>query len=211
MDIHEHDIRARALSGTLFISGVEPLDGERAMLRTRLVDSDFHGLLVDLGEAHSPVNGKLFVECDLRGSINNLYALEGNGKAWLRGANLYELPVMIRLLNLLAIRPDQGAFDAADIEFSIDGDRVPIHKLELDGDLISMQGKGEVNFRREINLELATNVGRRGIMGALIRPFTENQNANWMRIEVTGTTNNLQIRPPMPLRDSLDQVLLESP
>jgi hypothetical protein len=74
-----------------------------------------------------------------------------------------------------------------------------------------MQGKGEVNFRREINLELATNVGRRGIMGALIRPFTENQKANWMRIEVTGTTNNPQIRPPMPLRDSLDQVLLESP
>ena len=211
MDIHEHDIRARALSGTLFLSGIEPLDGERAMLRMRLVDSDFHGLLVDLGEAHLPVNGKLFVECDIRGSINNLYALEGNGKAWLRGANLYELPVMIRLLNLLAIRPDQGAFDAADIEFAIDGDRVPIHKLELDGDLISMQGKGEVNFRREINLELATNVGRRGIMGALIRPFTENQKANWMRIEVTGTTNNPQIRPPMPLRDSLDQVLLESP
>lgn len=211
MDIHEHDIRARTLSGTLFLSGIEPLDGERAAIRLRLVDSDFHGMLVDLGESNTPVNGRLFMECDLRGSINNLYALEGEGKAWLRGANLYELPVMIRLLNLLAIRPDQGAFDAANLEFSIDGDRVPIHKLELDGDLLSMQGKGEVNFRREINLELATNVGRRGLIGALIRPFTENPNANWMRIEVTGTTSNPQIRPPMPLRDSLDQVLLETP
>ena len=90
-------------------------------------------------------------------------------------------------------------------------DRIPISKLELDGDLISMQGKGEVNFRREIHLDLATNVGRRGIIGAVVRPFTQNQNANWMRVEVTGTTTNPQIRPPMPLRDSLDQFLIESP
>ena len=64
MDIHEHDIRARTLSGTLFLSGTEPLDGERAYLRLRLVDSDFHGMLVDLGESNTPVNGRLFVECD---------------------------------------------------------------------------------------------------------------------------------------------------
>jgi hypothetical protein len=118
---------------------------------------------------------------------------------------------MIRLLNLLAVRPDQGAFDAADIDFAIDGDKIPITNLQLDGDLISMQGKGSVNFRRELDLELVANVGRRGIVGAIVRPFTQNPSANWMRIEVGGTTSNPQIRPPMPLRDSIDSVLIESP
>ena len=211
MDISDNDVRARALSGTFFLSGIEPLNGDRSHIRCRLVDADVHGLLVDLGETHTSANGRLFVECDIEGSLKNPNSLAGNGKAWLRGANLYELPVMIRLLNLLAVRPDQGAFDSADMEFGIDGDRIPIRNLQLDGDLISMQGKGSVNFRRELDLKLVANVGRRGIVGALMRPFTQNQDANWMRIEVGGTTSNPQIRPPMPLRDSLDSVLLEAP
>ena len=211
MDISDNDMRARTLSGTLFLSGIEPLNGDRAHLRVRLVDADVHGMLVDLGETVTTANGRLFIECDVDGSMDNLNAVSGAGKAWLRGANLYELPAMIRLLNLLAVRPDQGAFDSADVEFGIDGDRIPIKSLQLDGDLISMQGRGSVNFRRELDLELVANVGRRGIVGALVRPFTQNPNANWMRIEVGGTTSNPQIRPPMPLRDSLDQVLLEAP
>lgn len=211
MDISDNDLKARALSGTFFISGIQPLQGDRSFYRCRLVDSDVHGMLVDLGESHAAMNGRLFVQCDIEGSLSNREALSGQGKAWLRGANLYELPVMIRLLNLLAVRPDQGAFDAADIDFAIDGDKIPITNLQLDGDLISMQGKGSVNFRRELDLELVANVGRRGIVGAIVRPFTQNPSANWMRIEVGGTTSNPQIRPPMPLRDSIDSVLIESP
>jgi hypothetical protein len=211
MDISDNDIKARALSGTVFLSGYVPLDGERSHVRCRLFDSDVHGMLVDLGEVQAALNGRLYVQCDLDGSLSNRESLSGSGKAWLRGANLYELPVMIRLLNLLSVRPDQGAFDSADIDFAIDGDRIPINNLQLDGDLISMQGKGTVNFRQELDLELVANVGRRGIVGAIVRPFTQNQNANWMRIEVGGTTSNPQIRPPMPLRDSIDSVLIESP
>ncbi len=211
MDISDNDIKARALSGTFFLSGVQPLDGARSHLRCRLVDSDVHGMLVDLGETQAAINGRLFFQCDIDGSLSNPDSLSGEGKAWLRGANLYELPVMIRLLNLLAVGPDQGAFDSADVEFAIDGDRIPIKNLQLDGDLMSMQGRGSVNLRRELDLELVANVGRRGVLGAIVRPFTQNQSANWMRIEVGGTTSNPQIRPPMPLRDSLDSVLMESP
>ncbi|MFM7124860.1 MAG: hypothetical protein ACKOXW_06195, partial [Actinomycetes bacterium] len=48
MDISDNDIKARALSGTFFLSGVQPLDGARSHLRCRLVDSDVHGMLVIL-------------------------------------------------------------------------------------------------------------------------------------------------------------------
>jgi hypothetical protein len=211
LDIKDSDLRARTLSGTLFLSGVEPLNGDRARYRLRLVDADFHGLLVDLGETHTEVSGSLSVQCDLFGSLTHTVSLEGSGNAWLRGANLYELPFMIKLLRALSVQPDQGAFDSADVAFSIDGDQIPIHKLELDGDLVSMRGSGWVNLRRELSLDMYANVGRRSIVGAMMRPITQNRGANLMRIEVSGTTSDPQIRHTMALMNSLEQVLPESP
>lgn len=182
-----------------------------ARYRLRLVDADFHGLLVDLGETHTEVSGSLSVQCDLFGSLTHTVSLKGAGNAWLRGANLYELPVMIKLLRALSVHPDQGAFDSADVAFSIDGDQIPIHKLELDGDLVSMRGSGWVNLRRELSLDMYANVGRRSIVGAMMRPITQNRGANLMRIEVSGTTSDPQIRHTMALMNSLEQVLPESP
>ena len=61
---------------------------------------------------------------------------------------------MVKLVRLLSISPGQGAFDSADIKFGIDGDRLPIHELVLDGDILSMRGSGWVNMRRELHLDL---------------------------------------------------------
>jgi hypothetical protein len=211
LDIRDSDLRARTLSGTLFLSGVEPLNGDRSRYRVRLVDADFHGFLVDLGETHTQASGRLSVQCDLSGSLYNTEALEGSGRAWLRGANLYELPAMIRLFRLLSVRPDQGAFDSADIAFTIDGDRIPVHELELDGDLVSMRGSGWVNLRRELYLDLYAHVGRRSLVGAMVRPLTQHRAANLMRIEVSGSTSDPQMKRSMPLMESLEQVLPETP
>jgi hypothetical protein len=211
LDVREGDLRARTLSGTMFLSGIEPLNGERARYRLRLVDADFHGLLVDLGETHTQASGQLSLQVDLQGSANNLLSMEGNGKAWLRGANLYELPFMIKLLGSLSVRPDQGAFNSADISFSIDGDRIPVNDLQLDGNLVSMRGSGWVNLRRELSFDLYANVGRHSLVGAVVRPFTQHRAANLMRIQVSGTTSNPQMLKSVPLMDSLEQVFPESP
>jgi hypothetical protein len=211
LDIRDSDIRARTLSGTVFLSGIESLNGDRSRYRLRLVDADFHGFLLDLGETHTQASGRLSIQCDLAGSWSNTEALEGNGRAWLRGANLYELPNMIRLFRVLSVSPDQGAFDSADIAFTIDGDRIPVNELQLDGDLVSMRGSGWVNLRRELYFDLYAHVGRRSIVGAMVRPITQHRAANLMRIEVTGTTSDPLMRRSMPLMDSLEQVLPESP
>jgi hypothetical protein len=211
LDIRDNDIRARTLSGTMFLSGVEPLHGERSRYRLRLVDADFHGFLLDLGETHTQASGRLSVQVDIAGSWSNTDTMEGTGRAWLRDANLYELPNMIRLFRLLSVRPDQGAFDSADIAFSIDGDRIPVQELHLDGDLVSMQGSGWVNMRRELSFDLFAHVGRKSIVGAIARPITQHRAANLMRIEVTGTTSELQMRKSMGLMNSFEQVLPESP
>lgn len=201
LDLSEHDVRARALSGTVFLSGVEPLNfdvgqagANRARYKLRLVDSHLQDCMLDLGEPSSTVNGRLSVQCDVIGSITNLSSIEGTGNAWLREAKLYELPVMIRLFRLLSVRPDQGAFDAADISFGIDGEKYPIHELLLDGDLVSMKGSGWINLRREMQLDLQANVSRRNIVGAMINPLAPNNSANLLRFEVTGTASDPQVK-----------------
>lgn len=211
LDIRDNDIRARTLSGTVFLSGIEPLNGDRSRYRFRLVDADFHGCLLDLGETHTQASGRLSVQVDLAGSWSNLETMEGAGRAWLRGANLYELPAMVKLFRLLYVRPDQGAFDSADIAFTIDGDRIPVQELQLDGDLVSMRGSGWVNLRRELYFDLYAHIGRKSLVGAMVRPITQHRAANLMHIEVSGTTSDPQMRQSMSLMESFEQVLPESP
>ena len=211
LDFFDTDIRARTLSGTIFVSGAESLNGQqRSKYRLRLVDADFQGFLVDLGETNTQAKGRLSVQCDLQGALTNTASLEGQGRAWLREANLYELPAMISLFRLLSVSPGQGAFDSADIQFGIDGDRLPVHEIVLDGDIVSMRGSGWVNMRRELHLDLFANVGRRSLVGSLFRPLSSSKAATLWQIEVNGTTSDPQIRRPMPLMNSLGKAQSEN-
>lgn len=211
LDIAAHDITAEALSGKLFISGVEPLDGRRARYRIRLIDANLKDCLLDLGEPNPQTNGSLWMQCEVAGSFTNLASIEGNGNVWLRDANLYQLPVMIRLFNLLSVRPDHSAFDAVDIHFGIDGDRIPIHELTLDGNLVSLRGNGWVNMRRALHLNLDANVSRRTLVGAVMHPLRADYSSNLFRIEVTGTTmdpivkSNVGLMGPMQLPSQLEK------
>ena len=208
LDIKTNDVRARTLSGTIFISGVESLDThQRSKYRLRLVDADLQGLLLDLGETNTNVSGRLSIQCDLQGALTNTSTLEGQGRGWLRKANLYEVPAIIRLFRMLSVTPGQGAFDSADIQFGIDGERLPIHELVLDGDIVSMRGSGWVNMRRELHLDMYANVGRRGMIGAIFHPIAKSSAGKLWQIEVNGTTNDPQIRRPMPLMNKFDMVL----
>jgi len=211
LDVLDSDIRARALSGTIFVSGVESLDSQqRSKYRLRLAKADLQGMLVDIGETATQARGEVSIQCDLTGALNNTASLEGQGKAWLRGANLYELPAMIRIFRLLSVSPNQGAFDSGDVVFGVDGDRLPIHELMLDGDLVSMRGSGWVNLRRELHLDLFANVGRRSLVGSVFGPLSSSKAATLWQIEVNGTASDPQIRRPISIMNSLDKVRLEN-
>jgi hypothetical protein len=211
LDVMESDIRARALSGTIFVSGVESLDSQqRSRYRLRLAKADLQGMLVDIGETATQARGELSIQCDLTGALTNTASLEGQGKAWLRDANLYELPAMIRLFRLLSVSPSQGAFDSGDVEFGVDGDRLPIHELVLDGDLVSMRGSGWVNMRRELHLDLFANVARRSLVGSVFGPISSSKAATLWQIEVNGTASDPQIRRPISIMNSLDKVRQEN-
>jgi len=117
---------------------------------------------------------------------------------------------MLRLFRVLSVKlPDDGAFESADVEFRIDGDRIPIDRISLDGDVMSLRGKdGWVNLRKEIQLNLDMYVGRRSALAAVLGTMvSQNDNATILQVEVTGTTDNPQFRRSFPLMgNSLQQV-----
>lgn len=212
MDADPDDLQARLLSGQLRLHGSVQLQTGRVHCRMQLTDADFRSLLLDLNQEGGKASGILSAELEISGSPHNLDTLSGDGVIRLRDADLYELPSMIKLFNILRVRPpDSGAFETADVRFRVDGDRFPLDEFALDGDLISLRGSGWVNMRRELSLNLDTYVGRRGQLAQMIGPIlSKNDSATLLHIEVFGTTDNPQMRRSFPgLETRFDQIFPE--
>ncbi|MCY2975211.1 MAG: hypothetical protein NTW52_11165 [Planctomycetota bacterium] len=212
LDIQSEDLHANSLSGTVHMYGIHPLIEGQTELQVVLQDADLHGLLADLGESNPQAQGRLWVQCKLVGSLMYSNTLGGAGNAWLRDANFFEMPTMLRLFRVLSVKPpDDGAFESADVEFRIDGDRVPIDRISLDGDVLSLRGSGWTNLRKELQLDLYAYVGRRSALAAMFGPLvSQNDSATMLQVEVTGTSDNPQFRRSFPLMgNSLQQVFPE--
>ena len=212
VDNHEEDIHASMMNGTVNVFGTGQISKSQVFLKMHLEKADFHTLLLDFGQNNITSNGTLYADAQFTGSLRNVNIWSGNGAIRLRDANLYELPVMAKLFRLLYVRPpDSGAFETADVQFRIDGDRFPLDQVALDGDVISLRGDGSINLRRELHLDLYTYVGRRGQLAALVGPLIgKGDSASLLRIEVDGTVDNPQVkRSLLGLDASLEQVFPE--
>src|SRR5690606_31031385 len=115
----------------------------------------------------------------------------GGGSVHLSDAKLYQLPFMMRVLSAASVNAsDDSAFQTADINFQIDGDRIPL-QIGCDGEVLRLRGEGWTNMRREVNLELYSYVGRRIPISNVISPLlAESRYATLMMIEVQGTLDN---------------------
>jgi hypothetical protein len=209
---HDGDLHAKTFDGTLKLYGVHPLLEGQTEVGLALLDARLAEFLADLGENHGNAEGRLWLEAELVGSLMHSNTLSGRGRAWLREASFYQMPVMTHLFRALSVRaPDDGAFESADVEFRIDGDRFPIDRISLDGDIIALRGNGWANLRRELHLDLYAYVGNKSALGAIFGPLvSRNDNATLLQLEVTGTTDQMKFRRAIPLIGSnLQQIFPE--
>jgi AsmA-like C-terminal region len=184
------DITAEALAGTLQLNGHGTLDTGKFYTYAELKDADLTGLLQDVGVNRSTTKAKCNASMDFSGVPWNPQTYNGKGRIELTDANLYQLPFMIRLLSLTpAARRDDVAFDHAQIDFTLDGDQIPL-TVVCDGDMLRMKGEGWTNLRREIQLELYTWVGRRGSVRQMLDPMFESGYGAAAKIEIDGTLDN---------------------
>ncbi len=202
------DIVADGLGGKLEVSGQGRLDTGKFYIQANLKGAELSSLLQDVGMNRASIQGLCDAEVDFNGVPWNPQTFGGSGKIHLSDAKLYQLPFMVRLLSLTpAVSKDDSAFNSADIEFTLDGDRIPL-KVACDGDVLRLMGKGETNHRREIELDLYTFIGRRRLIDPVL---SETPYASAMMIEVRGTLDNLsmQRRPFHNLESTWQQMFPE--
>ncbi|HUY93105.1 MAG TPA: hypothetical protein VMV10_30525 [Pirellulales bacterium] len=107
------------------------------------------------------LSGRISANVDLWGRGRGMYNFRGNGGIEVDNAVLYELPVMLALLKTLRGRaPDTNAFNAAKLDFRIEGEHVYLNNIVCLGDAINLRGAGELNWDRSVKLTFYPIVGR---------------------------------------------------
>ncbi len=139
--------------------------------------------------------GQARLELTLSGSLRRRHTIQGYGTAALREANLYELPIVLAVINRLSSgRRDNAAFTASDVSFRIRDGYVYFDRFDLRGDTVTLKGIGEMSLNQELDLDFYTIVGREQLWSPLVRPFLGEASRQFLQIHVAGTLANPRAR-----------------
>jgi hypothetical protein len=173
-------IEGRMFGGVVSMSGEMLLSNANFDVQMRIRDGDVPTLLADLGESHSTTVGGFEGQVRLEGTVGIAHLLKGTGSAKLTNANLYQLPILVQVFNMLRIKPSEAvAFTDGEVRFAIYGEDVTFSQMQLWGDLIALHGTGTMSRNKEIDLSFNTRVSPQNGWSQLMRPFGENQYTLW--------------------------------
>ena len=176
------------------------MGGDVALDAQILLDNELHfgadvsladGQIVEFAQAVYPgahdITGKVFALVHLQGAKAGLHTLQGNGQVRLREADVYQLPVMARLLSVLSLRdPDDTAFTSSDIDFRVNGEQIYLDRIDFSGDVLSLKGKGWMDLNRQINLDFYALVGREEFQLPLVKALLAEASKSILLIQVVG-------------------------
>jgi hypothetical protein len=142
------------------------------------------------------VSGKL----RLSGMGKSLQTLNGNGELRVVDANIYELPMLVRLLKVLRNRtPSTTAFNQCEMQFAVQGERVLFQKLNLLGDAVSLYGEGETNLDRQLDLVFYTLIGPADLPIPLWKTIAGQVSQQGLQLKVAGRWDNPEVQSePLP-------------
>jgi hypothetical protein len=193
-------VNARVFGGSLTGNGEVVLSGDVPFkLESRLADGDLTAISREATSRRHELSGRTFAALTLEGTSKGTHTLQGSGDVQLRDADVYELPVMVRLLKLLRIKPpDETAFNSCDLKYHVEGDRIYFDSIHFDGDAISLDGEGDMTLAREINLTCFTSLGSDDVRDWFFRPLFKEAGKQLMQIRVTGSLDDPQVdREPL--------------
>jgi hypothetical protein len=206
-------ITAELFGGTFCGSGwVAIRPRPEYQLHATLSDGDLSTFAQELMPGRQHLRGRMEAWVRLGGEGKSLNGLGGFGHIKLRGADIYELPLMMALLKILSVRePDTTAFSTSDIDFQIRGGHVYLTDIHFDGDAFSLEGYGVMDFDTSIQLTFRANMGRQSRQFELLREVFGRVSEEIMQIHVGGTMQNpIHYREPFPgVNEALRQLQAE--
>ncbi|HMO91523.1 MAG TPA: hypothetical protein PKD64_04950 [Pirellulaceae bacterium] len=173
---------------------------------------DLNALATELSTQSKSLSGKGYCGILLTGNVDGSSEVRGDGYVRLRDAKLYELPVILALLNVAKIaQADRSAFDESNIDFTVMGSNIELNRIELIGDMISLIGTGDMNLDQQINLDFYTVMGRNRLYIPLITQLYRAGSQQILWINVSGTLQEPKTTHELwpGLTDSIRQVLLD--
>jgi hypothetical protein len=203
-------LTARLYSGTVQ-ADVEVAFGDtpRYLLRATLTDGDLDKFAREQLPGKQRLAGKVGAGLVLSGTGASLHSMTGGGQIRLSNADIYELPLMVRLLSILSVRlPDKTGFTNSDVEFVVTGDHIDLTKIEFSGDAISLVGKGQMNLNSDVQATLAAIVGRSDWQWPVLKNMLGQASEQFMQIRVDGSLADPQIhREAFPaINQALEQL-----
>lgn len=186
-------IQGKVFNGLASLSGDMLLSDGAFNIVVSIVDADVAKMLVDIGQSDSNVKGVAQGQVRLEGVVGATHLLKGAGSASLSQANLYQLPLLISVFNMLRVKPSESvAFTDGSARFSIYGENVNFSELKLWGDLIQLDGTGSMNRSHEVDLSFNTRVSPQNIWSVVTDSFGEN-NYTLMALYVRGPLANAHV------------------
>ena len=146
------------------------------------------------------LKGDVTLTLKLQGNDTSMYSLKGNGELYLDNANIYKLSTMMSLLKILSMKEvDQNGFSSGTARFHIDGQHVYFDQLDFYGDAFSLFGKGELNFKQQVQLVFYSTPGR-GKQGIpIVNQLVHATGRQMMYITMRGSLRSPEIRKqPLP-------------
>ena len=168
-------------------------DTSRFILDAQMSRADLATFAMEMIPGGRNLSGKIDGRLQLAGTSRGAHTLQGTGNIRLKEGNVYELPIVLSLLKLLSIRePDSTAFNKCDVDFRVDGDHVLFDQFNFHGDAISMLGKGEMDFDKNLRMVFHAIIGNDQMQVPIVRPILGMASQQLMLLYVYGTLDNPQ-------------------
>ncbi|MCM2370071.1 hypothetical protein [Aporhodopirellula aestuarii] len=179
-------IVGRMFGGQLDVSGTVALSTGDFDVGVSMANGQLATILAEMGQTRSGITGRFDMNSRLDGRLGDSDLLKGSGTARVSGANIYELPLLVQVLNLLRITPTEDvAFTDGETEFAIFGEDINFNRLSMWGDLVALDGSGTLSRLEHLDLSFNTKVSPQNLFSKVISPLRDNSYTFWT-IEVDG-------------------------
>lgn len=147
----------------------------------------------------SRARGDIYGNLVLRGQTGAGAYREGSGEAFVREAQVWKLPLLFAIFQVLNLTPDENVFHDGWLQFFLQDDTITFEKIDLQGRAMSFVGRGTMTLpRRELDVTLLAGSPLR-LRVPLLTDLLEGASREVMEVKIGGTLSDPKIRP-RPMR-----------
>jgi hypothetical protein len=215
--LHVQDASAEAYGGEATGSAEVTLGDKHADYQVSIIarDVQLSRYLQSVSDAADPqhARGAIFGNMILQGRTGSHGYREGAGEMYVRHAQVWRLPLMLAIFQVLNLTPDENVFHDGRLNFYLSRDTLTLQQIDLQGSALSFVGGGWMQLgTRQLDVTLLAGSPLRMRL-PLLTDLLENAAGQLMQVHLLGSFDKPTITPqPLySLGKALKSVFPETP